>query len=420
MKITLIGFGTRGDVQPLIALGNGLKAAGHSVAISAASDFQMMVESAGFVYAPIQTNMHALMNSDAGKVWTEESRNSVEEGRNMRRMIGQVGETFAADLLAAIEDADLVVSGLTSFGMAQAATQLSGQKHVLALFSPLNPTSNPAATMMPMIPGVNIFMNKLSGKIAQYFTYWVFKEAVNKFRESLGLKAQTYRDYAYEFNHNTKVLYGVSPQVMPQPKDWGQQLHVTGYWVANSQSDWQPSAALHNFLSAGEPPVYIGFGSMSNKNPEATTEIMISALQRAGRRGIIHSGWAGLQSANLPDDIFVLDFAPHDWLFPQMAGIIQHGGAGTTAAALYAGVPSSVVAHMADQPFWGRRIYELGVGGKPIRRHNLTAENLAAAIHQITTDIPMKQKAQALAQRLKQEDGAAEAVSVIEDAMGHP
>ncbi len=417
MKIALVGFGTRGDVQPLIALGNGLKASGHDVTIGAASDFQTLIESAGFVYAPFQTNMHGLMNSEAGKVWTEESRNSIAEGRNMRRMIGEVGETFSDDLLAAIQDVDLVVSGLTSFGMVQAATEKSGQKHILALFAPLNPSSNPAATMIPMVPGINIFLNSLSGRIAQYFTYWVFKETVNQFRKSLGSKPQTFREYSREFNRNTVVLYGVSPQVMPHPKDWGEQLHVTGCWAADTEIDWQPSAALSDFLDAGEPPVYIGFGSMSNKNPEATTRIMIAALQRAGRRGVIHSGWAGLQSTSLPDDIFVLDFAPHDWLFPKMAGIVHHGGAGTTAAALYSGVPSSVVAHMADQPFWGRRIYELGVGGKPLRRHKLTAENLAAVIHQITTDAQMKQRAQALATKLKQENGVAEAVRVIEGMM---
>ena len=416
MNIVLIGFGSRGDVQPLLALAKGLQSAGHSVSIAAASDFQAMVEAVGIPYARIQTDMRALMNSDAGKAWIEESRSSMEEGRNMRRMINAVGASFSDDLLAAVAGADLIVSGLTSFGIAQAAAEKSGQKHILALFAPLNPTSNPAATMIPMIPGVNIFLNRVAGSIAQYFTHWVFKDTVNRFRQSLGLKAQTFRQYTHELNHNTPVLYGVSPLVMPHPGDWGHQLHVTGYWIA-PHPVWQPPAALRDFLDAGEPPVYIGFGSMSNKNPEATTEIMIAALQRAGRRGIIHSGWAGLQSANAPEDVFVLDFAPHDWLFPRMAGIIHHGGAGTTAAALYSGVPSSVVAHMADQPFWGRRIHELGVGGRPIRRHKLNIENLAAVIHHITTDQPMKANALALAEKLKQEDGVAEAVKVIEGAL---
>ncbi len=416
MNIALIGFGTRGDVQPLLALAKGLQSAGHSVSIAAASDFQIMIEAAGIPYARIQTDMRALMNSDAGKAWIEESRSSMEEGRNMRRMINTVGASFSDDLLAAVAGADLIVSGLTSFGIAQAVAEKSGQKHILALFAPLNPTANPAATMIPMIPAATIFLNRIAGSLAQYFTHWVFKEMVNRFRESLGLNAQTFRQYMHELNHNTTVLYGVSPLVMPHPADWGEQLHVTGYWIA-SPPDWQPSDALRDFLNAGEPPVYIGFGSMSNKNPEATTEIMIAALQRAGRRGIIHSGWAGLQSAGVPEDVFVLDFAPHDWLFPRMAGIIHHGGAGTTAAALYSGVPSSVVAHMADQPFWGRRIHELGVGGKPIRRHKLNIENLAAAIHQITTDPPMKANALALAEKLNQENGVAAAVQVIEGAL---
>ena len=141
---------------------------------------------------------------------------------------------------------------------------------------------------------------------------------------------------------------------------------------------------------------------------------MIDALQQTGKRGIIYSGWAGLNAENVPDDIFLLDGAPHDWLFPRMAGVIHHGGAGTTAAGIRAGVPTTVVSHMADQPYWGRRVQELGVGAKFIRRHELTTERLVRAIREMTDNPQIGENAIALREKIRQEDGIAEAVKAFD------
>src|SRR5690606_22961822 len=142
--------------------------------------------------------------------------------------------------------------------------------------------------------------------------------------------------------------------------------------------------------------------------------LMIEALQKTGKRGIIHTGWAGLHAKNLPDDIFLLDYAPHDWLFPQMAGVVHHGGAGTTGAALRAGVPNTVVSHMADQPYWGRRVYELEVGAPFIRRHELSSARLAEAILTMTTSPEIAENAVKLGAAIREEDGVAEAVKVFD------
>ena len=418
MRILLIGFGSRGDVQPLLALGHGLRAAGCEVVIAAAADFQRMVTHAGLAYARLRTDMQALMSGDSGTQWIENSSASIiQEARNMRRMIDEVGRAFTEDLMGVAQDAEVLISGLSSYGTAQAIAEKFGKRHIVALYAPLTPTASHAATIAPMLPRVNSFLNRLSGYIAQYFTYWIFKPAVNQFRESLGLKAETFGRYARTLNRAVPIIYGVSPLVMPRPADWRPQVHVTGHWYYDAPPDWQPSHALQEFLAGGPPPVYIGLGSMASKNPEATTRIMVSALQQAGWRGVIHSGWAGLHSADLPEDIFLLDDAPHDWLFPRMAAVVHHGGAGTTAAALRAGVPSSIISHMADQPYWGRRVHELGVGGPLIRRHRLTPTRLARVIRQITANPAFRVRAQALAAGIRQEDGVARAAEVISRAL---
>jgi sterol 3beta-glucosyltransferase len=182
------------------------------------------------------------------------------------------------------------------------------------------------------------------------------------------------------------VLYGYSPAVLPKPEDWDDSLHVTGYWFLDSPSDWQPPAALVDFLKAGPPPVYAGFGSMAGSDPDALSAMVVEALARVKQRGILASGWGGLAHANLPDHVIAVESVPHDWLFPQMAAVVHHGGAGTTATGLRVGVPSIVVPFLADQFFWGQRVAQLGVGSNPIPRQQLTVQRLAAAIDGVVND----------------------------------
>jgi UDP:flavonoid glycosyltransferase YjiC (YdhE family) len=210
------------------------------------------------------------------------------------------------------------------------------------------------------------------------------------------------------------VLYGFSPSVIPAPGDWKADIHVTGYWTLESSEEWAPPRELTNFLDEGLPPVYIGFGSMSNRQPEETANLVTKALEICGKRAILLSGWGGLQKADLPDTILMLDSVPHTWLFPRLSCVVHHGGAGTTGAGLRAGVPSIIVPFFGDQPFWGKRVAELGVGPAPIPRKQLTATRLAAAIQEAVSDTPIRQQAADLGRKIQAEDGISNAVEIIQ------
>ncbi|MGQ9552632.1 MAG: glycosyltransferase [Anaerolineae bacterium] len=214
------------------------------------------------------------------------------------------------------------------------------------------------------------------------------------------------------------ILYGFSPSVIPPPSDWGSDIHVTGYWFLDAADDWAPPPALIEFLEAGPPPVYVGFGSMSNRKPEETADLVLAALARAQQRGVVLSGWSGLQKADLPNSVVMVDSIPFSWLFPRVAAVVHHGGAGTTAAGLRAGVPAVVIPFFADQPFWGQRLVALGVGPAPIPRKKLTVERLAQAIEKAVTDQAMRQRAVALGARIRAEDGVAGAVAVVQSVAG--
>jgi UDP:flavonoid glycosyltransferase YjiC (YdhE family) len=192
---------------------------------------------------------------------------------------------------------------------------------------------------------------------------------------------------------------------------------VTGFWFLNEPTDWTPPAGLMDFLNAGAPPIYIGFGSMGNRKPEDVTQIVLQALEQTKQRAIVASGWGGLSRQQMPNSIYMVDSIPHAWLFPRVAAVVHHGGVGTTAAGLRAGVPSILVPFFGDQPFWGQRVAALGVGPQPIPRKQLSADRLAQAIRIAVTDSTMQQRAAELGKKIQAEDGVARAVKVVSNLM---
>jgi UDP:flavonoid glycosyltransferase YjiC (YdhE family) len=234
-------------------------------------------------------------------------------------------------------------------------------------------------------------------------------------RKVLGLPSAPFAGpYNSERLRGMPVLYGFSPSVIPPAADWDANTHVTGYWFLDPADDWTPPPALLTFLQAGPPPVYVGFGSMSNRDPQATAHLVVQALARTKQRGILLSGWNGLRTTDAPDSVYVLDSAPFSWLFPRVAAVVHHGGAGTTASGLRAGVPSVITPFFGDPPFWGRRVAQLGVGPEPVPFNKLTVERLARAIQTAVSDDTMRWRAADLGAKIRAEDGVARAVAVVQ------
>jgi UDP:flavonoid glycosyltransferase YjiC (YdhE family) len=214
------------------------------------------------------------------------------------------------------------------------------------------------------------------------------------------------------------VLYAYSPTLLPPPADWPSRFHVTGAWFLDPPPGWQPPADLVSFLEGGPPPVYVGFGSMTSADPDATLALVLDALSRAAQRGVLLHGWAGLGAGReLPDTVIALDDVPHSWLFPRMAALVHHGGAGTTAAGLRAGIPSVVTPLTADQPSWGRIVHRLGAGPRPIPFRHLTATRLSRAIESAVSEPAIHERAAELGERIRAEDGVGQAVELVTESI---
>jgi sterol 3beta-glucosyltransferase len=259
--------------------------------------------------------------------------------------------------------------------------------------------------------------NVLAG-LAMLEVIWLwYSPFVNEYRKSLGLPTYSATSF-YRVLRSTPMLGAYSPRLIPHPADWPDSAHVTGYFFLDTTADWQPSSELHTFLEAGDPPVYIGFGSMAGRNPEQLARLSIDALARSGQRGLLLTGWGGLRPESVPDHVFVIDAAPHSWLFPRMAAVVHHGGAGTTAEGLRAGVPNVIVPFILDQPFWGARIKAMGLGPDPIPHKRLTVDRLANAIKIAVTDPGIRQRAGSCGAALRAENGPGNAAAIIRHYFG--
>ena len=416
MRITLVALGSRGDVQPFIALAVGIQKMGrHQVLLAAPDNFEVQAREYNLNFLPLEVDTQKMLGTggiDPGKntlVWLSQVL------RSTKPLI----ERIAENTWLACQDADLIIYSMMGVAGYHVAEKL-GIPCMMAVpipgFSPTRTYPNPNGIFpaLPLGGGYNRLTHTVSLFLFQLFT----GPMVNRWRKrKLQLPAIPFGKYPY-FHLNGRpqpIIGSYSPIISPKPDDWGKNIHLTGYWFLDPPTNWQPPPTLMNFINAGAPPVYIGFGSMANRSPQKTTQLVVDALARTGQRGILAAGWGGLDQTLLPDTIFALDSVPHAWLFPRMVAVVHHGGAGTTAAGFRAGVPSVLVPHLGDQLFWAKRVEELGVGPQPIPRRKLTAQRLAAAITLATTDQDMRARAAALGERIRAEDGVRRAIEIIED-----
>jgi len=414
MRIVIIASGSRGDVEPYVALGKGLQAAGHVVRLVTHQDFESLVTSHGVDFWPVEGSVQGVAESMAALI----------ENGNFLAILAQMGKEAQRGALAltsasltACQGVELVVAGIGGVFVGIAIAEKLGLPLLQAYYIPFTPTSAYPAFVVPKPPSfLGTLANRPSYQVARQMMWQAFRSADKAARrEVLDLPAAPFfGPFSSKCVQGQPILYGYSPAVIPPPADWGADIHVTGYWFLDPVEDWTPDPALADFLQAGPPPVYVGFGSMSSRNPEETANLILDALARTGRRGIIHAGWGGMQRVGLPDSVLMVDGVPFAWLFPRVAAVVHHGGAGTTSAGLRAGVPSVVVPFFGDQPYWGQRIADLGVGPAPIARKKLTAERLAQAIQIAVTDQAMRGRAVELGAKIRAEDGIASAVAVVE------
>jgi sterol 3beta-glucosyltransferase len=381
VKVVLLALGSRGDVQPMVALGKALQPAGKRVVVVALRDFAPLVEAAGLSFEPIERTL-----DESGPAFVEAARKMAGGGMSYQRAVSawlaDIAPQVAAAEMAAVEPGDLVVAGALSIDDAVALQEARGCLAVGVLTAPLLPTASGPSTLVAIRPKGRSVLNRWAGRAGIAAGAATCTTTGSYLRDQLDLPRTRALRFV-QMLQTVPTLLANSPLVTPPPGDWPGNICQTGFWFDDSPI-WDPPADLTEFLAAGDPPVFISFGSIPSADPDADVLLMMQSARRAGRRVVIRPshGWSGAEDS--AEDAYLLREAPYRWLFPQMAAIIHHGGAGTTAEALLAGVPNAVVAFGVDQPYNGRRIQDLGAGPAPIKRSQLTGDRLTELITTLT------------------------------------
>jgi sterol 3beta-glucosyltransferase len=411
-------------VQPFVALARELLRSGHDAVVAAPARFADFVVSRGVPFAPLDDGPMRLMNgnSTVGDVAEGGVRAKLALAKALPSMFGQVlRDCWSVASTGPGAGADVLVhNGQVVAG--QHVAERLGVPAVLALPLPMYvPTREfpwPGQEFPAGLPAVLNRPTFLGMKGASL----MFGRTVDAWRSTLGLPRRRGRHdpTVRPDGGPAAVMHAVSQHVIPRPSDWPDTATTTGYWfLGGDTTDTDPAgfalpAELEAFLAAGERPIFVGFGSMSGSDPARTTSNIMAAIAQAGVRAVLATGWGGLVGGPPQPDVFVLDEAQHSALFPRVAAVVHHGGAGTTAAAVLAGRPQVVCPFVADQPFWGRRMHELGVAPAPIKQNKLNAENLAAAVREAIGNPAIAAAADELGQQVGKERGTKVAVEQLE------
>jgi UDP:flavonoid glycosyltransferase YjiC (YdhE family) len=418
MKIVIITIGSRGDVQPIVALGKGLQDAGHTVTIATHGNFKGFVQEHGLIFGDIGANPKKILESQSGQDWLNSS-NTIALLSRMRKLVKPFLAEAMSRSLSVCEDADIIISAVMGMFLGPYISRELGKKHVEAYLQPFHPTAAFCSIYFPEmahIPVMQGLYNKLTSRAAFYLIWKFFEKSLLDANRQVFGHVSTKKPFYKIFQKDRLVLYGFSPSVIPRPNDWDDSIVVTGYWFLSHSRTWSAEPELLEFLERGDAPVYIGFGSMVDEKSSIITKAIVNALRVCKKRAVLLSGWGGIKAGDadvLSEDIYTVQSVPHDWLFPRTSGIIHHGGAGTTASSLRAGVTTCITPFFDDQPFWGRRVSKLQVGPPAVLHKKLTQEKLVSIIQLLTETTKYKKNARIMGEKIRKENGVKKAVNAI-------
>ncbi len=402
MRVLIVTAGSRGDVAPFTGLGQRLQDAGHQVAIAAHGLFAELVSGCGLEYRALPGDPVELTRARAAAP-------SPGAGRAVfTAFLERLGEGL---IEATAAGTDVIVSAFGPAPLSRVVAEGFGIPSIGAYLIPAVPTAKFALPGWPEPGDLGPAGNLAAGRDLLGRAGALYAEIVPRLRVRLGLPATTTQPADASPPGGWPICHGFSPAVVPRPDDWPPEARVTGYWWPARPAGWQPPDELLDFLQAGAPPVFVGFGSMSPAEGDRLTEVIAAAVKRAGVRAVVQAGWAGL--APLGDEILPVDDVPHAWLFPRTAAVVHHAGAGTTGAGLRAGVPAVAVPVLLDQPFWAAQLHRLGVAPPPLPQRDLTADALADAIRSCVDEPTYRDRAVELARRIRAEDGSAAVLTLI-------
>ncbi|GAM87287.1 hypothetical protein ANO11243_053090 [Dothideomycetidae sp. 11243] len=440
MNIAILVVGSRGDVQPFVALGKQLQAEPyrHRLRICTHPNFKDFVEENGLEYYSIGGDPEKLMSYmvrnpgimptmasiKAGDISARRHeiaemlqgcwRACTEAGNGIdpvRIAHGDYKDGHEEDIFRDLPIpfvADAIISNPPAYANIHIAEKLGIPLHMMFTmpWSPTSAFSHPLANVDQKRADVK-FANYMSYYHVELLTWEGLSDLINKFREKTLFLDPIDPAWGYILMPYLKVpfTYFWSQALIPKPADWGSHITISGFQFLSLASSFKPPTDLQTFLDGGPPPVYIGFGSIVVDDPNKLTTMVLEAVKQTGVRALVSKGWGNLGGHDIPENVFLLGNVPHDWLFPRCSAVVHHGGAGTTAIGIALGKPTVVVPFFGDQPWWGNMIYQAGAGAEPVPYKNMTAQKLADSIKRVL-EPDVQERAHELSAKIRNETGA--------------
>ncbi|PYH90248.1 UDP-Glycosyltransferase/glycogen phosphorylase [Aspergillus ellipticus CBS 707.79] len=419
LNIVIQIVGSRGDVQPFVALGTELQKFGHRVRIATHNVFEQFILDAGLQFYPIggdPADLMAYMVKNPGLI---PCMDSLREGDVQKKQLmmaeilhGCWRSCLAPDLATGAPFvADAIIANPPSFAHVHCAQALGIPLHLMFTmpWSPTRAFPHPLVNLQN-VPEDHDWINRVSYSVVDWLSWQGLGGVINDWRRhELGLEPIPSSEGPFLLS-NLKIPYTYcwSPGLVPKPDDWPENFDVCGFFFRDPP-DYKPTPELAEFLNAGPPPVYFGFGSIVLENPEETTRVILETIKMTGVRAIISRGWSKLGGQNNAN-ILYLDDCPHEWLFQRVSAVVHHGGAGTTACGLLNGKPTVIVPFFGDQPFWGDMVSAARAGPDPIPHKQLNVQTLAHAVGYCLTPEAVH-AAKNIAIKMRQENGVRTAVA---------
>lgn len=414
MKIGIQTWGSDGDILPFIALANGLRVSGHNVTVAYTSvdnkDYSFYGDRFDISLEKVYEKF------DEGKTRVFADITASKDPLKQLALILQsyfdpaVEEMYAASKQLCVDN-DLVIGHAIHYPLATAAEK-SKCPRVPVILCPM-----PVKTSYVSPFGSNLgkWLNNLLWNLGDRIVRKKVYQTADRLRTQEGLAPFKNLQKDLYISKELTLIATCKP-LCPKPPDWGDNIQICGFLnPPKVNTVWEMSSELQKFLDAGEPPVYFTFGSCTQFDLEGTTRLFIEATKKSGVRAIIQSNWDDLPNPPFDPNIYRVQTIPHENIFPYCSVVVHHGGSGTTQSTLRAGRPSIVVAHAFDQPYWGKKLYEIGVAGKPLQKQTVTSQNLADSILTVLKTTGLSQRALGVSQTMREEDGVGNAVSLIEE-----
>ena len=420
MNVTVLAFGSRGDAQPAVALASALAARGHPTRLVAPADFEALTAGRGVGFHPLPFAAVKLLDEPEAQSLFSAGGNPLAVLRWLNGIGRKYNGVMARAALEGARGADVIVATGVMDELGGMLAERLGVPCVHGWQQPMLAARDflfaSGETAPPRLPA---WANRAMFLAYEEAMWLVTRRVLRPARAVYGLPAPPFTPpLRRAVARGETLLLAYSEALLPRSREWPANAIVTGWWFLDDGARWSPPSGLEHFLAAGPAPVYVGFGSMAFRDRNAARDVVLKAVARVGARAVLGSGWGGLARGSLPPFVFAIDEAPHDWLFPRMAAIVHHGGAGTTGAAIRAGKPSVVTPFIADQFAWARLLDARGLAPAPLPHRTVNADTLAAAIKTALHDAAMSERAKAIGAAVRAENGLFRAVEAIERSTG--